>query len=116
MTSGGPSPTAAPDVEIRLDDPSVNEAAPTLEESTAVDEPGYGLQWDKEALDVPTAHETTGGEGTRVTVIDTEVAAGHPDPEVNEDLSRNFTGDGLGSGNAGGGYHGTHVGGIVGAL
>ncbi|MDR5673207.1 S8 family serine peptidase [Halalkaliarchaeum sp. AArc-GB] len=105
----------APDVEIRLDDPDVNEEAPTVDETSVADEPFYPLQWDKQALDVETAHETTTGEGTRVTIIDTGVAAGHPDLEVNEDLSRNFTGDGLGSANPAGGYHGTHVGGIVAA-
>ncbi|NHN46576.1 S8 family serine peptidase [Halostella sp. JP-L12] len=105
----------APDIEVRLDDPDVNDAAPTIGEATVEDEPKYPLQWDKQALDVPTVHETTKGEGTRVAIIDTGVAAGHPDLVVNEDLSRNFTGDGLGSANAAGGYHGTHVGGIVGA-
>ncbi|MGZ0747627.1 S8 family serine peptidase [Haloparvum sp. AD34] len=105
----------APDVDVELDDPSPNEDAPTVSEPSVEDEPGYPLQWDKQALDVPTAHETTKGEGTRVTIIDTGVAAGHPDLDVNEDLSRNFTGDGFGSANAAGGYHGTHVGGIVAA-
>ena len=105
----------APDVEVELDDPDVNGAAPTADDVSAVDEPGYGLQWDKQALDVPTAHDTTKGKGTRVTIIDTGVAAGHPDLDVNEKLSRNFTGDGLGSANSAGGYHGSHVGGIVGA-
>jgi subtilisin family serine protease len=105
----------APDVEVRLGDPDVNDAAPTVDEASAADEPGYGLQWDKQALDVPEAHDTTKGEGTRVAIIDTGVAAGHPDLEVNEELSRNFTGDGFGAANAAGGYHGTHVGGIVGA-
>ncbi|WP_430505345.1 S8 family serine peptidase [Haloparvum sp. PAK95] len=105
----------APDVDVELDDPSPNEDAPTVSEPSVEDEPGYPLQWDKQALDVPTAHETTKGEGTRVTIIDTGVAAGHPDLDVNETLSRNFTGDGFGSANAAGGYHGTHVGGIVAA-
>lgn len=105
----------APDVEIQLDDPDVNREAPTVEDASVNDEPFYGLQWDKQALDLPEAHETTKGEGTRVTVIDTGVAAGHPDLTVNERLSRNFTGDGLGAANPAGGYHGTHVGGIVAA-
>jgi subtilisin family serine protease len=106
----------APDIEVELDDPDVNSQAPTVEESSVEDEPGYVFQWDKQDLDVETAHETTKGEGSRVTIIDTGVAAGHPDLEVNENLSRNFTGDGLGAANPAGGYHGTHVGGIVGAL
>lgn len=105
----------APDVEVELDDPSPNEDAPTVSETSVEDEAYYPRQWDKQALDVPTAHETTKGEGTRVAIIDTGVAAGHPDLDVNEELSRNFTGDGFGSANAAGGYHGTHVGGIVAA-
>jgi subtilisin family serine protease len=105
----------APDVEVRLDDPDVNAEAPTADEASPGDEPFYSLQWDKQSQNVPDAHEVTQGEGTRVTVIDTGVAGGHPDLEVNEGLSRNFTGDGFGSANPAGGYHGTHVGGIVGA-
>jgi len=46
----------APDVEIELDDPDVNANAPTVEESSVSDEPGYGLQWDNQDLDVETAH------------------------------------------------------------
>jgi len=105
----------APDVEVRLDDPDVNAKAPTADEASPADEPFYPLQWDKQSQNVPDAHEVTQGEGTRVTVIDTGVAGGHPDLEVNEGLSRNFTGDGFGSANPAGGYQGTHVGGIVGA-
>jgi len=105
----------APDIEISLGLPDVNGKAPTVDEATPTDEPLYPLQWDKQDLDIETAHETTTGEGTRITIIDTGVAAGHPDLSVNEDLSRNFTGDGLGSANPAGGYHGSHVGGIVAA-
>ncbi len=104
-----------PDTLIEIGEPEVNTDAPTLEDSTVSDEPLYDLQWDKQDLDVESAHETTMGEGTRVAIIDTGVAAGHPDLNVNEDLSRNFTGDGFGAANPAGGYHGTHVGGIVGA-
>jgi len=105
----------APDVEIELDDPEVNADAPTADEASREDERYYPLQWDKQSQNIPEAHEVTEGEGTRVTIIDTGVAAGHPDLEVDEELSRNFTGDDLGSANAAGGYHGTHVGGIAGA-
>jgi len=105
----------APDVEIELDDPDPNDDAPNVEETSVADEPLYPFQWDKQVLDVETAHETTKGDGSRVTIIDSGVAADHPDLEVNEGLSRNFTGDGLGSANAAGGYHGTHVAGIVAA-
>jgi subtilisin family serine protease len=106
----------APDIEVELDDPDVNSEAPTVEETNVADEPYYPLQWDKQDLGIKKAHETTKGEGTRVTIIDTGVAAGHDDLVVNEELSRNFTGDGFGAANPAGGYHGTHVGGIVGAL
>jgi subtilisin family serine protease len=105
----------APDVEVQLDAPDTNAEAPTVEGTSVADEPLYELQWDKQALDVPTAHETTKGEGTRIAVIDTGVAAGHPDLNVNEQLSQNFTGDGLGAANPAGGSHGTHVAGIAAA-
>jgi subtilisin family serine protease len=105
----------APDIEIELDDPEVNADAPTADEASPKNEPYYPLQWDKQSQNIPEAHEVTQGEGTRVTIIDTGVAAGHPDLEVDEALSENFTGDDFGSANAAGGYHGTHVGGIVGA-
>lgn len=105
----------APDIELELDLPAEPVDAPTVEDESITDEPLYPLQWDKQVLDVETAHETTKGEGTRVSVIDSGVAAGHPDLDVNEALSQNFTGDGLGSANPAGGFHGTHVGGIVAA-
>lgn len=105
----------AADIEIALDLPDVNANTPTAAEATPTDEPLYPYQWDKQSLDVETAHETSTGEGTRVAIIDSGVAAGHPDLNVNEALSQNFTGDGLGAANAAGGYHGSHVGGIVAA-
>ncbi|MFC6953465.1 S8 family peptidase [Halorubellus litoreus] len=106
----------APDVSFALDG-AVESASVDEHAASATDEPFYGLQWDKRAQGVPTAHETTRGEGARVAIIDTGVAASHPDlaHAVNEDLSRNFTGDGQGAANAAGGYHGTHVAGIVAA-
>lgn len=104
-----------PDLELELDDPDPNSDAPTVAETSVTDEPFYPLQWDKQRLNLPQAHETTKGEGTRIAIIDTGIAAGHPDLEVNEDLSRNFTGDGYGSGVPAGGYHGTHVAGIAAA-
>ncbi|MDS0297371.1 S8 family serine peptidase [Halogeometricum sp. S1BR25-6] len=58
----------------------------------------------------------TRGEGVRVSVVDSGIAADHPDIDgVNLDLSKNFSGDGLGVGGPYGGYHGTHVSGIVAA-
>ncbi|AFK18712.1 peptidase S8 and S53 subtilisin kexin sedolisin [Haloferax mediterranei ATCC 33500] len=101
----------APDLEVHLDTPSVNDAAP----QGAVDEPSYGVQWDKHCQRIPDVHDVTRGDGTRVAVIDSGVAADHPDLEavVNEDLSRNFTADDFGSGVPAGGDHGTHVAGII---
>jgi subtilisin family serine protease len=103
----------APDVEVQLDDPEPNTEAPDIEDTSVADEPFAPIQWDKQALDVSTAHETTKGDGARVAIIDTGVAGSHPDLEVNETLSANFTGDGLGAANPAGGYHGTHVAGIA---
>ncbi|MDS0474833.1 S8 family serine peptidase [Natrinema sp. 1APR25-10V2] len=104
----------APDSTYSLNRP-LSEHTPIT--ASAIDEPKYGYQWDKQAQSIPEAHETTRGEGTRVTVIDTGVAAGHPDlaHTVNEDLSRNFTADDYGAGGPYGGYHGTHVAGIIAA-
>lgn len=106
----------APDTRYDLGLP-VDEAPVQADQESATDEPGYAIQWDKQAQDIPEAHKTTRGEGTRVAIIDTGVAAGHPDLEhaVNVGLSRNFTGDGYGSAGPYGGYHGTHVAGIVAA-
>jgi subtilisin family serine protease len=106
----------APDVELSFEGAAEHvDASP--EATSAADEPYYGLQWDKQAQDVPAAHEVTRGEGTSVAIIDSGVDAAHPDlaHAVNEALSRNFTGDGLGSANAAGGDHGTHVAGTVAA-
>ncbi|WP_129115238.1 S8 family peptidase [Halegenticoccus tardaugens] len=101
------------DVELRLGLPEMVDAAP----ESATDEPGYEYQWDKQEQHIPEVHEISRGEGTRVAIVDSGVAAGHPDLEraVNRDLSRNFTGDGYGAGGPFGGDHGTHVAGIVAA-
>ncbi|MFC7133427.1 MULTISPECIES: S8 family serine peptidase [Salinibaculum] len=85
--------------------------------ASATDEPLYPLQWDKQALDVPAVHDVTRGEGTRIAIVDSGVAAGHPDLQhaVNTTLSRNFTTDDYGAGAPYAGYHGTHVAGIAAA-
>ncbi|WP_435359414.1 S8 family peptidase [Haloarchaeobius sp. DFWS5] len=103
----------APDMSMQLELPGERQDV----EPSMADEPLYGLQWDKQVQDVSTCHETTRGEGARVAIIDSGVAAGHPDLQhaVNTDLSQNFTGDGYGAGVPAGGYHGTHVAGIVAA-
>ncbi|WP_435098045.1 S8 family serine peptidase [Halorubrum sp. N11] len=107
----------AADVQIELDSPNVNEEAPTLDASDYEGQPGDFLQWDKADLDVPKAHETTEGEGTRVSIIDSGVLETHPDlaGPLNVDLSQNFTDDGGDHNPVGGGDHGTHVAGIVAA-
>ncbi|WP_323675709.1 S8 family serine peptidase [Halorubellus sp. PRR65] len=110
----------APDVEITLNEPEANAQAPTFEAADASDyegQPGDFYQWDKADLNVPEAHETTEGEGTRVAVIDSGVLETHPDlaGPLNLDLSRNFTGDGGDHNPVGGDDHGTHVAGIVAA-
>lgn len=78
----------------------------------------FDYQWDKQEQRVREAHEDfTRGDGTRVAIIDSGIATGHPDLEgqVDLDLSRNFTDDDLGVGGPYGGSHGTHVAGIVAA-
>jgi subtilisin family serine protease len=81
------------------------------------DAPYYPLQWDKRAFDIPAVHEVTRGEGARVAILDSGVHADHPDlqGQVNLELSRNFTDDGLGVGKAYAGDHGTVCGGVVAA-
>lgn len=111
----------APDIEVELDDPDINEDAPTLEDVDDVDVTAEDdgttinpLQWDKADLDVPEAFETTKGEETRITIIDSGVYAPHPELDVNTELSKNFTGDG-GDHNPVDSDHGTHVAGIAAA-
>ena len=102
----------APDIELEISNP-VEEADP--QDSEALDDTYYPYQWDKQDLEIPTAHETTRGEGTRIAIIDSGVDNTHPDLDVNVADSKDFTGDGLGAGVPGGGDHGTHVAGIAAA-
>jgi subtilisin family serine protease len=107
----------APDIELELNEPETNAQAPTFDASDYEGQPGDFLQWDKADLNVPEAHETTEGEGTRVAVIDSGVLETHPDlaGPLNLDLSRNFTDDGGDHNPVAGDDHGTHVAGIVAA-
>lgn len=117
----------AADLEYELRPPAdgqlyrTHEASPSKgggQSESATDEPFYdAYQWDKQALDLPEAHGVTRGEDSRVAIIDSGVASGHPDLEhaVNVELSRNFTGDGYPAAEPIGGYHGSHVAGIVAA-
>ncbi|WP_435365341.1 S8 family peptidase [Haloarchaeobius sp. DYHT-AS-18] len=105
--------TYAPDIEMQLDLPAVEHI-----DTTAVagyDDPLYGLQWDKQAMDMPDVHDMCKGEGARIAIIDSGIDASHEDLNVNVGESKNFTGDGLGKGVPAGGYHGTHVAGIAAA-
>lgn len=103
------------DPVLERDEPAVNDQVPD-DAGETMDEPLYPLQWGKQDLRIPEAHDVTRGEGVRVAVIDSGIAAEHPDlDDVNLDLSENFSGDGLGVGYPYGGYHGTHVSGIIAA-
>lgn len=111
---------ARPDLRFRLELPIESEQpVPESDENEddAPEEPFYGFQWDKQDQEIPAVHELSRGEGTRVTIIDSGVAANHPDMQhaVNADLSKNFTGDQYGAPGPFGGFHGTHVAGIVAA-
>jgi subtilisin family serine protease len=102
----------APDVSLEFDREMKAQA---LEES--LDDSLLPYQWDKQDLKAPTAHATSTGDGARIAIIDSGIDASHPDlaPNFNADLSKDFTGDGLGAGVPGGGDHGTHVAGIAAA-
>jgi len=106
----------AADIEVELDAPDANGDVPTFDEAD-YEGPADFLQWDKDDLGVPEAHETTEGKDTRVAVIDSGVLETHPDlaGPLNLELSRNFTGDGGDHNPVGGDDHGTHVAGIVAA-
>ncbi len=80
--------------------------------------PSWANQWDKQVSDVDAAHDYATGDGSKIAVVDTGIAAWHPDLEdnINVEDSQLFTSpvmtpcfldpwdiDG----------HGTHVGGIA---
>jgi subtilisin family serine protease len=107
----------APDIEVKAPEPTTDPKPAAAEtDASPTDEPFYQLQWDKQVQDIPTAHETTQGEGTRVAVLDTGIPESHPDfqSSLNAELSRDFTGTGTHE-PLGLQYHGTHVGGIIAA-
>lgn len=105
----------APDLVYELDQPV--DPVPADVNDEVFDEPMFTFQWDKRAINAPEAQAITRGEGARVAIIDSGIAADHPDltHAVNTSLGQDFTGDGLGANVPGGGYHGTHVAGIVAA-
>lgn len=105
----------APDIRIEPD--AYRPTRQSRVDSHQEGEDLFEYQWDKQDQGIPDAHEITRGEDTRVAIIDTGIAAGHPDLEgqVNLDLSKSFADDEYGIGEPYSGTHGTHVAGIVGA-
>lgn len=77
----------------------------------------FRYQWDKQDQRIPEVHETTRGENTRIAIVDSGIASGHPDLEgqVNLDFSKSFAPDDFGIGEPYAGAHGTHVAGIAAA-
>lgn len=107
--------TFAPD--IRLGTEPYGPVRQSEAETTPEDDDLVEYQWDKQDQRIPAAHEITRGNGSRVAIIDSGIAAAHPALEgrVNLDLSRSFTDDDYGVGKPYSGTHGTHVAGIVAA-
>jgi subtilisin family serine protease len=103
---------AVPDVRFEVDIPVTERSF-----EGEIDDPLFHLQWDKQAQRIPTVHEYTRGEGTRISIIDTGVLETHPDitDRLNVELSKNFTDDEGDHNPIGGRDHGTHVAGIAGA-
>jgi hypothetical protein len=104
-----------PDVEVQTPEPAT-EPEPAETDASPTDEPFYPLQWDRQVRDIPTVHETTQGEGTRVAVLDTGIPEHHPDfqESLNAGLSRDLTGTGTRE-PLRGRFHGTHVSGVIAA-
>jgi subtilisin family serine protease len=103
----------AADLPIELEVPA---SSTRTEPSETVEETPFPLAWDKREQDLSTVHDETTGEGARIGIVDDGVLASHPDlaPNVRRDLSRSFTGDGLGPGPLSD-DHGTHVAGTAAA-
>ncbi len=87
----------AQDVEIRLEDPLVDGSAidaspgvaPTSDGSPAL----WEFQWEKRLIELPEAHRTATGAGTRIAIVDTGIQPGHPDlGNLNEADSLAFIG------------------------
>jgi subtilisin family serine protease len=109
----------APDIELTLEEPDTPDEL--ADERDLFDLPEslndadlYDLEWDKQVQNIREAHEISRGEGTRIAIIDDGVYADHPDLDVNEALSQNFSGDDNGTG-ALFDDHGTHVAGTAAA-
>ncbi|SEW24517.1 S8 family peptidase [Natrinema salifodinae] len=105
----------APDVRIDSDPYGPVRRSETVSAAEAEDLSKY--QWDKRDQRISETHEITRGDGSRVAIIDSGIAAGHPALEgrVNLERSKSFANDDYGVGGPYGGTHGTHVAGIVAA-
>ena len=78
----------------------------------------FDLQWGHDAVDAPEAWATGArGAGVRIAVLDGGFDLDHPDlaPNINYDLSRDFTGEGLQYSFPDTFSHGTHVAGTIAA-
>jgi subtilisin family serine protease len=78
----------------------------------------FDLQWGHDAIDAPEAWaEGFRGAGARVAVLDTGFDLDHPDlaPNINMDLSTDFTGEGLSYALPDPFSHGTHTAGTIAA-
>lgn len=110
--------------ELRAD-PAVLWAEPNYPVSVATNDQFWGLQYGLENLggggaafdadaDIPEAWEIGQGEGVTVGVVDTGVAAGHPDLAGQLVSGESYAADGISSPEDQHG-HGTHVAGIIAA-
>ncbi len=82
------------------------------------DDPLFDLQWGHDAIDAQEAWEAGfRGKGVRVAVLDTGFDLEHPDliPNINLNLSRDFTGEGLQFNIDNGFSHGSHTAGTIAA-
>lgn len=105
---------AVPDFEFELEQPEMIEAA---EPDATDDEPAFfDLQWDKHVTDVPEAHDTATGDGSRIAVIDTGIDHTHQDlGNVNVGASVSIIEGTVGPHTGDARAHGTHVAGIAAA-
>ena len=79
--------------------------------ATAADDPRRGEQWNLDLIESDAAHATSTGAGAKIAVIDTGVAAGHPDLAGQILPGHDFVQDD-GTPQDGNG-HGSHVSGIA---
>jgi subtilisin family serine protease len=72
---------AVPNIRFRRVRPELelSEADVDPSEVPTDDETFYPYQWDKMTTDVPTAHETTMGDGSIIAIIDSGIDIDHPD-------------------------------------